>query len=44
MQTTMNLNTSVMPFIIRGIKLWGMDSANCIVLKEENFIWKKLQN
>ena len=25
------LNTSVIPFMLRGIKLWGMDSANCSI-------------
>ena len=32
------LNTSVIPFMLRGIKLWGMDSANCSILRR-NFIW-----
>ena len=32
------LNTSVMPFMLRGIKLWGMDSANCSIKRRE-FIW-----
>ncbi len=32
------LNTSVVPFMLRGIKLWGMDSANCSI-KRRNFIW-----
>ena len=32
------LNTTVMPFIIRGVKLWGMDSANCSIRRRE-FIW-----
>jgi alcohol dehydrogenase/acrylyl-CoA reductase (NADPH) len=37
------LNTSVIPFMLRGIKLWGMDSANCSIKRRE-FIWSKLQN
>ncbi|MDC1080061.1 oxidoreductase [Candidatus Pelagibacter sp.] len=32
------LNTSVIPFMLRGIKLWGMDSANCSI-KRRDFIW-----
>ena len=32
------LNTSVIPFMLRGIKLWGMDSANCSIKRRE-FIW-----
>jgi len=34
------LNTSVIPFMLRGIKLWGMDSANCIIKRRE-FIWSE---
>ena len=34
------LNTSVIPFMLRGIKLWGMDSANCSILRR-NFIWSE---
>ena len=37
------LNTSVVPFMLRGIKLWGMDSANCSI-REENLFGVKLQN
>ena len=37
------LNTSVIPFMLRGIKLWGMDSANCSI-KEESLSGQKLQN
>mgnify|MGYP003314156670 CR=1 FL=1 len=40
---TNELNTSVIPFMLRGIKLWGMDSANCSI-KEENLYGAKLQN
>ena len=32
------LNTSVVPFMLRSIKLWGMDSANCSIKRRE-FIW-----
>ena len=32
------LNTSVIPFMLRGIKLCGMDSANCSI-KRRQFIW-----
>ncbi len=34
------LNTSVIPFMLRGIKLWGMDSANCSIKRRE-FIWSE---
>ena len=36
--TNNELNTSVIPFMLRGIKLWGMDSANCSIKRRE-FIW-----
>ena len=32
------LNTNLLPFMLRGIKVWGMDSANCS-LKRREFIW-----
>jgi len=35
------LNTSVMPFILRGIKLWGVDSI-MISQKRREFIWNEL--
>ena len=35
------LNTSVIPFMLRGIKLWGMDSANCSI-KRRDFIWSEV--
>ena len=35
---TNELNTNVIPFMLRGIKLWGMDSANCSIKRRE-FIW-----
>ncbi len=34
------LKTSVIPFMLRGIKLWGMDSANCSIKRRE-FIWSE---
>ncbi len=34
------LNTSVIPFMLRGIKLWGIDSANCSI-KRRDFIWSE---
>ena len=34
------LNTSVMPFIIRGVKLWGIDSV-MISKKEESLFGDK---
>ena len=37
---TNELNTSVIPFMLRGIKLWGMDSANCSIKRRE-FIWSE---
>jgi len=37
------LNTSVMPFIIRGVKLWGIDSV-MISKKRREFIWSQVEN
>ena len=34
------LNTSVIPFILRGVKLWGVDSV-AISKKRKEFIWKE---
>ena len=36
--STNELNTNVIPFMLRGIKMWGMDSANCSIKRRE-FIW-----
>ena len=36
-------NTSVMPFIIRGVKLWGIDSV-MISKKRREFIWSQVEN
>ncbi len=35
------LNTNVMPFILRGIKLWGIDSI-AVSLKRREFIWSQV--
>jgi len=32
------LNTNLLPFMLRGIKVWGMDSANCSI-RRRGFIW-----
>ena len=34
------LNTTVMPFIIRGVKLWGINSVNTSI-KRRNFLWNE---
>jgi acrylyl-CoA reductase (NADPH) len=34
------INTTVMPFIIRGIKLWGIDSSGSSIKRRE-FIWSE---
>jgi len=36
------LNTTVMPFIIRGVKLWGIDSV-MISKKRREFIWAQIE-
>ena len=33
-----SLNTSVIPFILRGVKLWGVDSV-AVSKKRKEFIW-----
>ena len=40
---TNELNTNVIPFMLRGIKMWGMDSANCSIKRRE-FIWGEAAN
>ena len=35
-----DLNTNLLPFMLRGIKVWGMDSANCSIKRRE-FIWEE---
>ena len=37
------LNTTVMPFIIRGVKLWGINSVN-VSTKRRQFIWNETLN
>ena len=37
------LNTNLLPFMLRGIKVWGMDSANCSI-KRRGFIWGEAAN
>ena len=37
------LNTSVMPFIIRGVKLWGIDSS-AASMKRREFAWNEAKN
>jgi acrylyl-CoA reductase (NADPH) len=34
------INTTVMPFIIRGVKLWGIDSSGAS-LKRREFVWNE---
>ena len=34
------INTSVMPFIIRGVKLWGIDSSGASIKRRE-FLWNE---
>tara|TARA_Y100001970_G_scaffold198098_1_gene241014 strand:- start:1099 stop:2100 length:1002 start_codon:yes stop_codon:yes gene_type:complete len=37
------LNTNVMPFILRGVKLWGIDSI-AVSMKRREFIWSQVHN
>ena len=37
------LNTNVMPFILRGVKLWGIDSV-AVSLKRREFVWSQVIN
>ena len=37
------LSTSVMPFILRGVKLWGIDSV-AVSLKRREFVWGQVPN
>jgi len=34
------INTTVMPFIIRGVKLWGIDSSGASIKRRE-FVWNQ---
>ena len=36
------LNTTVMPFIIRGVKLWGINSVNASI-KRRQFLWNEAE-
>ena len=36
------LNTNVMPFILRGVKLWGIDSIQ-ISMKRRQFVWSQVE-
>ena len=36
------LNTNVMPFILRGIKLWGIDSIQ-VSMKRRQFVWSQVE-
>ena len=36
-----NLNTTVMPFILRGVKLWGIDSV-MVSKKRREFVWSQV--
>ena len=40
---TNKLNTSVVPFYIRAIKLWGVDSVN-VSNKRKEFVWGEVPN
>jgi alcohol dehydrogenase/acrylyl-CoA reductase (NADPH) len=37
------LDTTVMPFIIRGVKLWGIDSVMCSSKRRE-FVWSQAKD
>jgi len=37
------LNTTVMPFIIRGVKLWGINSVTTSIKRRE-FVWNEVKN
>ena len=37
------LNTNVMPFILRGVKLWGIDSV-AVSAKRREFVWSQVSN
>ncbi|MDC0052005.1 acryloyl-CoA reductase [bacterium] len=41
--SSIKLNTTVMPFIIRGIKLWGIDSV-MISKKRREFVWSQVSD
>tara|TARA_B100000686_G_C16707453_1_gene927168 strand:+ start:386 stop:1387 length:1002 start_codon:yes stop_codon:yes gene_type:complete len=37
------LNTNIMPFILRGVKLWGIDSI-AVGMKRREFVWSQVNN
>ena len=37
------LNTTVMPFIIRSVKLWGINSVTASIKRRE-FVWSEVKN
>ena len=39
--SSIKLNTTVMPFIIRGVKLWGIDSVS-VSIKRREFLWEEI--
>ena len=41
--SSIKLNTTVLPFIIRGVKLWGIDSV-MVSKKRRDFVWSEVQN
>jgi alcohol dehydrogenase/acrylyl-CoA reductase (NADPH) len=41
--SNIKLDTTVMPFIIRGVKLWGINSVNTSKKRRE-FIWNEVAN
>tara|TARA_Y100000590_G_scaffold183774_1_gene209349 strand:+ start:2408 stop:3409 length:1002 start_codon:yes stop_codon:yes gene_type:complete len=36
------VNTNIMPFILRGVKLWGIDSIK-VSMKRREFIWSQVE-
>ena len=41
--SSFKLDTTVMPFIIRGVKLWGIDSVMCSEKRRE-FVWSQAKH
>ena len=39
--STNELNTNVIPFMLRGVKLWGVDSVS-VSIKRRNFLWGEM--
>ena len=37
------INTNVMPFVVRGVKLWGIDSSASSIKRRE-FAWNEAKN